>query len=274
VTKYFCSGLRNEWKHPGCPRKVLVKIINHTVETNRSNGGRARAGPSREFVMTLQSPIENRILLGDPVPWFSAPQISGGAFDLHVSAGRWVVLAFMGSPQNPRVEAEITQLLQQADLLADDHLVVACLLTAPPEDISKFAATAGNKLLLLADDDGAIHRAFGALAMPRTIVLDPMLRAIADLATPARNIGVLPSRSISTAISTAATSCAPNSAARPTARRTAAPWCFPAARCTKSPPSPAASATRSWRFSTPRKTRSSAKRIMTGCMTASGNILE
>jgi predicted 2-oxoglutarate/Fe(II)-dependent dioxygenase YbiX/peroxiredoxin len=132
--------------------------------------------------MTNQPTVENRILLGDPVPWFSAPQINGGAFDLHASAGRWVVLAFMGSPQNPRAEAEIGQLLQEIDLFADDHLVVACLFTAPPEFLAKFAATAGNRLLFLADYDGAIHRAFGAVPMPRTVVLDPMLRSIADIA--------------------------------------------------------------------------------------------
>ena len=39
-----------------------------------------------------------------------------------------------------------------------------------------------NKLFFLADYDGAISRAFGAAEMPRTIVLDPMLRAIADIA--------------------------------------------------------------------------------------------
>ena len=39
----------------------------------------------------------NRVVLGDPVPWFSAPIVTGGSFDLHVSAGRWVVLSFLGS---------------------------------------------------------------------------------------------------------------------------------------------------------------------------------
>ncbi len=34
----------------------------------------------------------------------------------------------------------------------------------------------------LADYDGAISRSFGAAAMPRTVVLDPMLRAVADIA--------------------------------------------------------------------------------------------
>jgi peroxiredoxin len=131
--------------------------------------------------MTSQPTTQQRILLGDPVPWFSAPQIAGGGFDLHVSAGRWVVLAFMGSPQNPRVEAEIAQLLRESSLFSDDHLVVACVFTAPPDNPSKFAAT-GNRLCFLADYDGAIHRSFGALEMPRTIVLDPMLRTVADIA--------------------------------------------------------------------------------------------
>ena len=132
--------------------------------------------------MTNHRTNEHRILLGDPVPWFGAAQINGGAFDLHASAGRWVVLAFMGSPQHPRVDLEIAQLLQQADLFSDDHLVVACLFTAPPQELSKFTGVGGNRLLFLADYDGAIHRAFGAQAMPRTVVLDPMLRAVADLA--------------------------------------------------------------------------------------------
>ena len=51
------------------------------------------------------------MVLGDPVPWFSAPVVTGGAFDLHVSAGRFVVLSFLGSPENPRVMTELDQLL-------------------------------------------------------------------------------------------------------------------------------------------------------------------
>ena len=50
------------------------------------------------------------MVLGDPVPWFSAPMITGGAFDLHVSAGRWVILSFLGAPGNPRAIAEINEL--------------------------------------------------------------------------------------------------------------------------------------------------------------------
>ena len=132
--------------------------------------------------MTEKTTVENRIVLGDPVPRFSAPLITGGSFDLHVSAGRWVVLSFLGSPASPRADVELADLLRQADLFGDDHLIVGCVFTEPPDDIAKFANFSGNALFFLADYDGAISRSFGAIEMPRTIVLDPMLRAITDIA--------------------------------------------------------------------------------------------
>jgi peroxiredoxin len=71
--------------------------------------------------MTDQIKTENRIILGDRVPWFSAPLVTGGSFDLHVSAGRWVVLSFLGSPANPRAQAELAELVRQADVFAEDR---------------------------------------------------------------------------------------------------------------------------------------------------------
>jgi peroxiredoxin len=132
--------------------------------------------------MTEKIAVKNRIVLGDRVPRFSAPLITGGSFDLHVSAGRWVVLSFLGSPSNPQANVELANLLREADLFREDHLVVGCVFTEPPGDIAKIAEISGNALFFLADYDGAISRSFGALAMPRTIVLDPMLRAVADIA--------------------------------------------------------------------------------------------
>jgi predicted 2-oxoglutarate/Fe(II)-dependent dioxygenase YbiX len=123
----------------------------------------------------------NRVVLGDPVPWFSAPLVTGGAFDLHVSAGRWVVLSFMGSPANPRAMAEIAELVRASSSLNEDHVIVGCVLTGQP-DIASLAAISSSKLFFLADYDGAISRSFGAHEMPRTVVLDPMLRAVADIA--------------------------------------------------------------------------------------------
>jgi predicted 2-oxoglutarate/Fe(II)-dependent dioxygenase YbiX/peroxiredoxin len=136
----------------------------------------------RELIMTDRILGESRIILGDPVPRFSAPLVTGGSFDLHVSAGRWVVLSFLGSPSDPRAAVELANLLSQAELFGDDHMLVGCVFTERPDDVAKYAGIGNNGLLFLADYDGAISRSFGALNTPRTIVLDPMLRAVADIA--------------------------------------------------------------------------------------------
>ena len=122
-----------------------------------------------------------RIILGDPVPWFSAPLVGEGAFNLQVAAGRWIVLAFLGSPANPRVQEELAALLQEAKLFHEDRIVFYGVLTAPPREIAHYTALNTSAISFIADYDGAVSRAFGAAEMPRTIVLDPMLRAITDI---------------------------------------------------------------------------------------------
>jgi predicted 2-oxoglutarate/Fe(II)-dependent dioxygenase YbiX/peroxiredoxin len=124
----------------------------------------------------------SRVVLGDSVPWFNAALLSGGSFDLHVSAGRWVVLSFLGPSADPRTSEELDKLLQNAALFREDHMVCVVVLADRPADAAPFAEISGNSLFFLVDDDGALRRAFGASVVPRTIVLDPMLRAIADIA--------------------------------------------------------------------------------------------
>jgi hypothetical protein len=53
--------------------------------------------------------------------------------------------------------------------------------TEPPNDPAHYAALSTSSVSFIADYDGAVSRSFGATAMPRTIVLDPMLRAVADI---------------------------------------------------------------------------------------------
>ncbi len=122
-----------------------------------------------------------RVILGDPVPWFSTQLVTGGGFDLHVSAGRWVVLAFLGDPAEPRASVELNALLNNAALLNEDHMILGCVCTRPPGNIEELAAITSNALFFVADYDGAISRQFGAYGQPRTVVLDSMLRAIADI---------------------------------------------------------------------------------------------
>jgi predicted 2-oxoglutarate/Fe(II)-dependent dioxygenase YbiX/peroxiredoxin len=131
--------------------------------------------------MPDNSKSDDRIILGDPVPWFNAPVLTGGSFDLHVFGGRWVVLSFLGAPARPEVDRKIAELLQDSQLFDEDRIVVRAVLTEAPSDIAKYAAISTKALAFLADYDGAISRSFGAFGKPRTVVLDPMLRAVADI---------------------------------------------------------------------------------------------
>jgi len=121
------------------------------------------------------------IVLGDPVPWFGLPLIGEGSFSLQVAAGRWIVLSFLGSPANPRVKEELAALLGDAQQFDEDRLVFYGVLTAPPDDPEYYRALGTTAVGFAADYDGEISRQYGAAAAPRTIVLDPMLRAIADI---------------------------------------------------------------------------------------------
>ena len=122
-----------------------------------------------------------KLILGDPVPLFTARTLTGGSFDLHVAAGRWIVLCFLGSPAEPRAHQELAELLSEAHRFDEDRLIFQGVLTAPPDDPAPFVACQTGALSFLADYDGAISRAYGAAEMPRTVILDPMLRAVADV---------------------------------------------------------------------------------------------
>ncbi|HTZ01481.1 MAG TPA: 2OG-Fe(II) oxygenase [Xanthobacteraceae bacterium] len=125
---------------------------------------------------------DQAIVLGDPVPWFGAPVLGNGAFNLQVAAGRWIVLSFLGAPDDPRTDRELTALLADTQIFDDDKTIFCGLFAAPPADPTPYIAMSGPAISFLADDGGAIARQFGAAKMPRTIILDPMLRAVADIA--------------------------------------------------------------------------------------------
>jgi len=131
--------------------------------------------------MTATAP--KAITLGDPIPWFRANHIGTGKpeLDIHVSAGRWILLAFVGSLDQPRAQATVSTLVQQAASFTDDHLIIYIVLSRPPENPLALLSLSGPVLKFIADYDGAIGAHYGANEQPRTIALDPMLRAIADI---------------------------------------------------------------------------------------------
>jgi len=121
------------------------------------------------------------IVLGDPVPRFGAPLLDDGAFNLQTAAGRWIVLSFLGSPADPKAKAELAELLTDSDLFDEDRVVFYGVVTAPPENPADYLKLCTPEIGFIADYTRAISRAYGAAEMPRTIVLDPALRAIADI---------------------------------------------------------------------------------------------
>jgi hypothetical protein len=132
----------------------------------------------------MTATIPKGITLGDPIPWFRANHISTGKpdVDIHVSAGRWIVLAFLGSLEHPQAQARLSTLVQQAGLFSEDHILIYAVLSTPPQNALQLLSLSGPVLKFIADYDGAIGAHYGANEAPRTIALDPMLRAIADIA--------------------------------------------------------------------------------------------
>jgi predicted 2-oxoglutarate/Fe(II)-dependent dioxygenase YbiX/peroxiredoxin len=132
--------------------------------------------------MDTHPPAADGIILGDPAPWFSAPLLGEGSFSLQVAAGRWIVLSFLGSPANPRAREELAALVRDADQFDPDRLVFYGVLTEAPADPAAYVKLSTPAISFIADYDGAISRRYGADAMPRTVVLDPMLSTVANIA--------------------------------------------------------------------------------------------
>jgi hypothetical protein len=91
------------------------------------------------------------------------------------------LLAFLGSLSEPHAQARLAALVRQAALCTYDHLVIYVVLGTAPADVGPFLAMSGPVLRFIADYDGTISTFYGASQMPRTVVLDPMLRAIANI---------------------------------------------------------------------------------------------
>jgi peroxiredoxin len=120
-----------------------------------------------------------KVSLGDPVPWFSAKDLLGQGVDLHVAAGRWIVLAFLGDITSPVAQQKLALIAAQTAGMSNDHLVVYAVLSTPPANITEVLAFNSPVLKFIGDYDGALSSYYG---VNKTIALDPMLRAIADIA--------------------------------------------------------------------------------------------
>lgn len=129
----------------------------------------------------MSQPIRARagVMLGDPVPWFSARSVSGGELHLHVNAGRWIVLSFFPELSSSRAQQEFGALAAQIAKATEDQLIAYAVLGTPADDLAVLLPAPVPVLRLVADYDHSIAQLYGTLDRPRSFVLDPMLRAIA-----------------------------------------------------------------------------------------------
>lgn len=125
--------------------------------------------------------VKDAIRLGDPVPWFDARTLAGASINLGVVAGRWVALCFLnGLDRDAEATRALAELLGEARLFNDDHLVFYGVTTEQPREAVALAEVSHKALGFITDTDGAITHMYGALNSSRLIVLDPMLRAVAN----------------------------------------------------------------------------------------------
>jgi predicted 2-oxoglutarate/Fe(II)-dependent dioxygenase YbiX/peroxiredoxin len=120
------------------------------------------------------------IKFGDPAPWFDARTIAGASINLGVVAGRWVALCFLNSLNNPDTSKLLAELLNEAGLFNDDHMVFYGILTEPPLEGQNLANASHRALGFVMDYTKEITRLYGADNSPRLIVLDPLLRAVGN----------------------------------------------------------------------------------------------
>src|ERR1700733_8019390 len=140
-------GLSGAANQKSCTRIIRRRrSLNRRIRTKftmTEDDPTATKTPGQGIVMATTTAGKS-IVLGDPTPWFGAPLIGDGAFNLQVAAGRWIVLSFLGAPTNPKVQQEVTELLRDAQLFHEDRIVFYGVFTAAPSDAAYYTALSSS----------------------------------------------------------------------------------------------------------------------------------
>lgn len=130
------------------------------------------------------------LLTGDPAPWFTLPSTDNPGYAFHSVAGRYVLMAFLGSATRPGAAAALEAVASRRALFDD---LTACFfgLSADPADRAEGRLQASLPgIRFLFDADGQVARRYGVIAKdpaapggpdlytPAWVLLDPMLRVI------------------------------------------------------------------------------------------------
>ncbi|MBL8557736.1 MAG: 2OG-Fe(II) oxygenase [Hyphomonadaceae bacterium] len=118
--------------------------------------------------------------IGAPVPWFAAPTDVNRRFHLHTAAGRWIMLAFIGSLRAPQVAPFLEKFAEKRHLFDDRAASFFGVGVDPSEEADLATALPGVRYFR--DYDRSVSRLFGAAReadasyRPFVLILDRTLR--------------------------------------------------------------------------------------------------
>jgi peroxiredoxin/predicted 2-oxoglutarate/Fe(II)-dependent dioxygenase YbiX len=131
-----------------------------------------------------------KVLPGDPFPWFTLPSTDNPRYAFHSVAGRYVLLAFLGSSTQPLAQAALAAIAANRSLFDDETACVFGISADPADRAPGRLAQSLPGIRFLFDLDGAVARDAGvvrpdpaapegpAIYTPAWVLLDPMLRVI------------------------------------------------------------------------------------------------
>ena len=125
---------------------------------------------------------------GDPAPWFHQRSFANPQYAIDTAAGRYIVLCFFASADEPHSRAALAAVLGRRDLFDDAKMSFFGVSVDPKDESEKRIADSYPGYRFLFDFNGAAGRLYGAvpvdaksggIAVRRLwVVLDPTLRVL------------------------------------------------------------------------------------------------
>jgi peroxiredoxin len=126
---------------------------------------------------------------GDPAPWFKAATSSNPNYNFDTVAGRYVLLAFLGSSEAQGAREALAAVQANRELFDDEKLCFFGVTSDPRDRDEGRCQTQLPGIRFFYDTDSAVARLYGAAVEDRAsgdlhysgwwLLLDPMLRVIA-----------------------------------------------------------------------------------------------
>lgn len=125
-------------------------------------------------------------LPGDPIPEFTAPTAHNPRFAFHTTAGRYIVLSFLGSAAGEEVRQVVDWVEKRRASFDDERLCFFGVSSDPADEESGRLRTVIPGIRYFHDPDLALGKRFGAVGdgaeyRPFTLVLDPMQKVLAHI---------------------------------------------------------------------------------------------